>query len=306
MKRIIAVVATLVLVPASPALADDLSELLERGADASYSAEQIITCSTPDGVRDAVVHIAQGDEGIHIAAPVQDDVEVTSGRGGWVLSREGAVVNGVVVEGVGEVGESRYEVDDGRAAAFLGRKVALYRMWDGDLLRAELIIDGQTGAVMRAITYNSDGSIYCERRFIAFDPTPPAIQPLAADTVEHYQPVTETTRLPLELAGFTLLDAYLDQDGLVFGYYSDGFFSFAVFETPAPVELAEPSEVETDLGAYERSFSPGQVTYVWEIRTGGMALIGDLPPDMHEAVLADLPVPERQGWLGRLWRSLFG
>jgi hypothetical protein len=37
-----------------------------------------------------------------------------------------------------------------------------------------------------------------------------------------------------------------------------------------------------------------------------MALVGDLPPDMHEDVLAGLPTPTDPGLLQRLWRSLFG
>jgi hypothetical protein len=37
-----------------------------------------------------------------------------------------------------------------------------------------------------------------------------------------------------------------------------------------------------------------------------MALVGDLPPDLHEAVLEELPRPETPGLFRRLWRSLFG
>jgi hypothetical protein len=37
-----------------------------------------------------------------------------------------------------------------------------------------------------------------------------------------------------------------------------------------------------------------------------MAMVGDLPPDMHEGVLAGLPAPEDPGLFQRLWRSLFG
>ncbi|HSO49614.1 MAG TPA: hypothetical protein VLS86_03630, partial [Acidimicrobiia bacterium] len=57
---------------------------------------------------------------------------------------------------------------------------------------------------------------------------------------------------------------------------------------------------------YARSFSPGQVAMAWETLAGGMALVGDLPPDMHEGVLAGLPAPEDPGLFRRLWRNLFG
>ena len=37
-------------------------------------------------------------------------------------------------------------------------------------LRGELIVDGATGALLSVVTYNGDGEVYCERRFIEFDP----------------------------------------------------------------------------------------------------------------------------------------
>lgn len=306
MKQLVIVVAVLIALPVPTALADDLSDLLERGGDASYSAEQIIACSTPDGPRDAVVRIDQGPGGLHVATPSGSEVEVTSGSGGWILTRRGTPVSGVVVEATGHLQESRYDIDDAQAAAFLGRKAGLYRLWDGDLLRAELIIDGQTGVVLRAITYGDDGDVYCERRLIAFDPSPSTLAVTAPEAVERIEPVADHSGFPDQLAGFTRLDSYVDEDGFSFAYYSDGFFSFALFETPAVVTLDEPVGVAIGDGSYGRTFTPGQVTYVWETKEGGMALVGDLPPDLHSGVLESLPTPERQGWLSRLWRSLFG
>jgi hypothetical protein len=103
-----------------------------------------------------------------------------------------------------------------------------------------------------------------------------------------------------------LLDQYVDDDGLKFSYYSDGFFSFALFETPVPVSLPDATEVELETGLYRRSFAAGQVTYVWETRDGGAALVGDLPPDLHDSVLAEMPLPHDPGFFRRVWRSLFG
>jgi hypothetical protein len=37
-----------------------------------------------------------------------------------------------------------------------------------------------------------------------------------------------------------------------------------------------------------------------------MAMVGDLPPDMHAGVLAGLAPPSAPGFLQRVWRSLFG
>ena len=44
----------------------------------------------------------------------------------------------------------------------------------------------------------------------------------------------------------------------------------------------------------------------WDMWQSGMALVGDLPPDLHEAVLSEMPHPEDPGFFRRWWRSLFG
>jgi hypothetical protein len=302
MRRALALAAVITMLPATSAAAAELEELLDRSREASYSAEQVITCSTPDGVRDAVVSLQQAGGDLQVSG----EVEVSSGSGGWALVREGSVVNSASVEtGSREAGPT-YRVDDGAAHPFLDRKAGLYRLYADDVLRGELIVDGATGALLSVVTYNGDGDTYCERRFIEFDPTPPAaVAPALADD-EVLEPTQDTGAFPEILGTFQRLDIYEDGEGLVFAYYSDGFFSFAVFQTPSVVELTEPGALTLEDRVYARSFAPGQVTYSWETRGGGMALMGDLPPDMHPEVLAGLAQPFSPGILGRLWRNLFG
>jgi hypothetical protein len=302
MKRALAVGVLLALLPATAASAADLEELLDRSHDASYSAEQVISCNTPEGARDAVVSLEQvGGE-----LQVSGEVEVSSGSGGWALTSEGSVVDSASVESETNDAEPNYRVDDGSANPFLDRKAGLYKLYAGDVLRGELIVDGATGAFLSVVTYNADGEVYCERRFIEFDPTAPdvAVPPVASD--EALEPSENAASFPEALGTFERLDIYEDGEGLVFAYYSDGFFSFAVFKTPSVVELTDPGSLNLEGMVYGRSFSPGQVTYSWETRNGGMALVGDLPPDMHPEVLASLDQPFAPGILGRLWRNLFG
>jgi hypothetical protein len=303
---VIALAVAIVLIPASAALGADLGELLDESREASYSAEQVISCSTPEGVLDAVVALSQVGGELHVGAPVDPDVEVASGYGGWALVREGAVVSSTNVQGTDLVTEPRYSVGEGAETEYLGRPATSYQMTGDGVVRAELIVDAEIGALLRVVTFREDGDVYCERRFIAFDPEPPSFSQASAEPDVEFSVSVVESELPETLVGFERLDVYEDEEGFTFAYYSDGFFSFAVFETPAVVTLEAGSAATFAELVYTRSFNPGQVTFAWETRTGGMALVGDLPPDMHEAVLAGLPTPYDPGLFRRLWRNLFG
>jgi hypothetical protein len=315
MKRTVALVVILVLVPATAASAD-LDDLLERSREASYSAEQIVTCSTPEGVRDAVVRIQQSGGEVRLGSTASTDVEVSTGLGSWALKRQGGVVSAAAVEPSSQPTSPKYVLSEPRSSEVLGRPASSYALVQStgsesdpgsDVLRAELVFDNQTGALMAAITFLEDGSTYCRRRFVSFDPTDPDFPPFEiSDFGEPQASVEIETDLPDEVAGFDRLDLYEDADGFRFAYYSDGFFSFAVFETPIKVELPGGSRIVFGEAAYQRSFTAGHATYVWESRDGGVALVGDLPPDLHESVLAGLPDSEEPGLLKRWWRRLFG
>jgi hypothetical protein len=299
-------VVALVTIPASAAFATDLDELLEESKEATYSAEQVITCSTPDGVRNAVVELSQASGELHVGAPVAPDVEIASGFGGWSLVRNGDVVSSANVDDTGETPEPVYAVDEGTPSDYLGREATMYRMTGDGVVRAELVVDTEAGALLRVVTFNADGSVFCERRFVTFDPNPPAAT--QAESAGEAEPAATgvDTDLPETLGSFERLDVYRDEEGILFAYYSDGFFSFAVFQTPTPVTVDGGSTVTVGDGVYARSFGPGQVSYAWESRVGAMALVGDLPPDMHEKVLQGLPAPQDPGLWRKLWRNLFG
>jgi hypothetical protein len=306
LRRALALGLALALFPASIALATDLDEMLEESRDASYRAEQVITCSTPDGVRNAVVELSQAKGELHIGAPVAPDVEVASGFGGWSLVRDGDVVSSANVDEGGDPPEPVYALDDGTATQYLGREATMYRMTADGVVRAELVVDVDAGALLRVVTFNGDGSVFCERRFVTFDPEAPATPRADSGPAAEAPQAGVETDLPETLGGFQRLDVYRDQEGILFAYYSDGFFSFAVFQTPALVTLAGGTKVTVGQGAYSRSFGPGQVAYAWESGRGAMALVGDLPPDMHQEVLQGLPAPQDPGLWRRLWRNLFG
>lgn len=306
MRRLALLVALMVMVPSMAALAADLDELLTRSQEATYSAEQIISCSTPDGVRDAVVRITQTGGELTVSSNVTDEVEIAAGAGTWSLRRGGGLVaEAAVGGGDNQQSEPLYSVQEERSVEYLGRAAISFLLIRDGEPRAELVFDEETGALVEAVTFSVGGEVYCERRFVSLDTEIP--EGNAKDVADGTPPaVIEAPVLPADVAGFDLLDQYIDEDGLQFAYYSDGFFSFALFEAPNSVVLPEATEVEFDSGSYGRVFTAGQVTYVWETRDSGMALVGDLPPDMHESVLSAMPHPADPGFLRRWWRNLFG
>jgi hypothetical protein len=308
MRRLLAIVVVIAVVgPAMSAGATELDELLEQNREAAYTAEQAISCSTPDGVRDAVVRISQSGGDITVASSLGDDVEVKTGDGGWTLSSHGGVVSSTAVETDEAEFEDLYRVEDLGETAAMGRSAMSYRLVRDGVIRAELVFDDETGAMVATTTFTENGETYCQHRFISFDPTDPGSDAETTPASEGVTPSqTADTSLPEVISGFQRLDFYEDQLGFRFAYYSDGFFSFAVFETPAIVRLEDAGVYELAGDEYRRAFSPGQATYAWEARSGGMALVGDLPPDLHEEILSALPAPTTPNIFRRLWRSLFG
>lgn len=309
MRRLLVVVLVM-MVPQSVALAGDLEELLEESRSASYSAEQLISCSTPDGTRDALIELEQRGEEVRYGGKSESGPQVWSGYGGWVVQADGSVVDSAAVTGDESIGDESpdqdtYTVEEREEVSYLGRSSTRYVLLDGDLPRAELVVDVETGVLLVVTTFDGDGEPYCERRFVAFDPQAPEWDTSEPGSGEELA-VSSTSHLPEIIGDFTLLDAYIDDAGLTFGYYSDGFFSFAVFESTVEIVLDGGVDHLVEGNRYLRQFTPGKVTYTWPVQGGGMALIGDLPPDMHEVVLEELPSPYDAGFFRKLWRNLFG
>ena len=308
MRRLLVLVLVMML-PHSVALAIDLDELLEESRSASYSAEQLIACSTPDGTRDALIELEQRGGEVRYGGKSESGPQVWSGYGGWVVQTEGSVVDSAAVANDQSVeAESSdpdtYTVEESEEMSYLGRTSSRYLLLDGDVPRAELVVDMETGVLLMVTTFDADGQPYCERRFVAFDPEAPEWDISEPGPGEELAVIS--TSLPEHIGDFTLLDAYVDDAGLTFGYYSDGFFSFAVFESTVEIVLDGGADHVLEGHRYLRQYSPGQVTYTWPVQGGGMALIGDLPPDMHDQVLGELPTPYDAGFFRKLWRNLFG
>jgi hypothetical protein len=309
---LVAVVTCLVVSLPAVAGATPLEPYLQRSADADFSGEQVVTCETPSGSRTVAMELVQagGTTVARSAAGGGSEVQVA---GGWfsVVTEEGSVDTSAVAAVAIPAG--RYTVSNVESLEVLGRDAERITVTDdAGIDRAVMVFDIATGALLESRIRNADGSVYCEIKMVDFDDTPTISVPVrevasASRTLEPVEPPAGGP-FPESVAGFARLETYEWEKGGVVGYYSDGLFSFTLLATRRPVILdaATAAGVTIDGGDYVRWFGAGQSIYVWETTDGGLTFYGDLPIDLQEAVLAELPDPTRIGVLARWWRNLFG
>lgn len=294
----------------TPLVAADLGGYLERSATAEFSGEQLVACETPDGSRDTVFEVAQSEGWVSAWSEADDESVVTLGLG-TLATISGGQVAATAVRGTTTGSDSpSYELGAEEPATYLGRAALEVSILRDDIERVRLTIDEETDAVVRTRTYLGDGSLYCDRRLLSFESdASTALSDRAEIDVEPASPIDSSpAELPEVTHGFQLLDTYQLDDGTL-SYYSDGFFSLGVVVTDRPVGFEDGAEVvsvETVAGEYRRVYVAGRVTVAWDTAAGNLALIGDLPPDLVDGVLADLPAPFDPGFFERIWVRLFG
>src|SRR5690606_38828639 len=96
-------------------------------------------------------------------------VQVTAGAGGWTLTRDDGLVAQATVDGGDAQAGALYTVEDGGTVEYLGRAAMAYLLIRDGEPRAELVVDDETGAVVKAVTLTLDNEVYCERRFVSLD-----------------------------------------------------------------------------------------------------------------------------------------
>jgi hypothetical protein len=303
--RLAAAIVVLSLLGAVPAVADDAIDWIERSHEAVFDSAQVVTCQTPDGQVDGVFEVSGTGLGVQAG---QGAAQRVYGANGVFSTTDAAQSIGVPVDERESAGPvySSIEVASER---FDGRRTKAFNLFRDELLRATVVFDFATGALLSISTFNADGSEYCVVDTTSFrQPIGLSEQlvPAEADTeLERVDP--DPVLSPARVAGFVRLDTYRWRETGSASFYSDGLFSFTLLNTPTTFALtdSDASDVELERGIYRRLFEPGRSTYVWESEMGGMSLVGDLPMDLQEAVLAELAPAERPGLLTRLWRRLF-
>lgn len=306
---LVVVLAAPMILPSVRARAtEDLDTYFTRAAAAEFSGDQVVTCSTPVGIRDSASRVAQKGGVVYVSAGVEGAPSVSAGAGTLAVTGPGGSASTVQVAAATEP-PGGYLLGTVEQVTYLERAADRLTLTSGGKARVRLTFDDATGALLRSETLNADGTVYCTTKMTTFVPGAPRVAASGGGEVRKLEKDTEfpAAVFPERIGTFKRLDVYgWNTDGEM-AYYSDGFFAFALYHVPGRFSVstvADAKEWTGKLGTYSRWYRPGTVTYVWDTASGGMALYGDLPVDLHATVLAQLPAPGRPSFFDRIL-SLF-
>jgi len=308
--RILVAAAVLLVVPV-PAFAhagdDRLADHLEGSAPDEFHGSGVVVCTwgtdaataTYDVTRRDGMTMTSGPTGEFMATAAQTVMRAGdewyavdfADRSPWSLS-------------------TRYRLGPPEATMHMGRAADLYVVFDGDLPRVRLVVDRATTVPLVTEVLDGEGRVFRMAALIDLDESdvamPAAPEPARMHMVVSTDPVAS---LPESLAGYRRMDTYMAAGGGVQAYYSDGLFSFSVFEAGRGA-TPEVFRSATAFGAsgtwYRRVVTPDRVWVHWNAPDRSYVLVGDLPPDHLIAALEDLPQPGQRALLIRMWRRLFG
>ena len=300
----IGAVTGLVIGPAAAALADDeLDRYLAEAAAADYSGTVVVVSRWAGDEVAAVVEVYKsgstvvvesGGESVTIAGDgSMHDASGTLRMSGWSATAS----------------SERYQVGESRQVVVVGRPALELDVTEGNDRRAVVTVDEATGAVLATVVLDGDGEVFRESTFTSFAPGADGLEEGDSGPGYTMMVVTPESDLPGELAGYRLTDGYRDGAGVAQAYFSDGLFSFSVFELDESTELdVDEAATVIDVAGHEYAVvvEPSRLLVAWRADGGDYLLVGDLPPDHLEAVLRLLPAPGSEGLFDRVWRSLFG
>lgn len=308
MRRIALLVVLAGLVVAPAAAADTgLEQLLEEASDAEFHGDGIVLCTWGPDSAAATYDITRSDGMSMVHAP---DGALMS-AGGLMATGDGSAWYGLEV---GEWSEwalhDRYTVSEPMATERLGRPAASVTVFEEGRPRALIVLDAESAVPLLTEIYGSDGTLFRIAALLDFEPGPSDMSdaPHEFDDMEHMDPARDTGALPVEASGYRRADAY-DAPGGVQGFYTDGLFSFSVFESKrgsTPEVFRDATAFQVGGETYRRIITPSHVWVQWHSPDRTYVLVGDLPPDHVAAVLPAFPEPGNRAFFVRMWRRLFG
>jgi len=206
--------------------------------------------------------------------------------------------------------QGRYVAVPGDSTLYLGRPARIIDVMEGAVLRMRMVIDEATAAPVSSEVYGPNQEVFHYSSMVEFSVSAdPAMGSIDGRDYEMMLPL-DAADLPDDLAGYRLVDVYGGPRESRQAFYSDGLFSFSVFAAEGRTDWQSTTDDETryvvDGSSYWRVVDPSSVWVMWNSPDAALALVGDLPPDHIEQVLAELPRPGTRIWFKRIWARLFG
>ena len=268
------------------------AEYLADDVRARYRARQIMACRDDTTFVDNTVDVTRLGNVTVMSDPLAH----------WTVLAGGSVSTGPSegpIETVTVTGPpprmGAYSVTGETRDEFRGRDTDIVTLGRDGVDRANLWIDVETSAIVHRELLTADGTVACVAELVEFEPIEDRIQASmpfdirAVVTESVYSPVASD--LPSTLAGLELVAAYPIDGGEV-GVFGDGLFAFAVVR----VDGAHP----------QPGLSETSPAVVWEAAGESWAVVGQLPQDLLERVIGDLPPAEKPNPFVDGWRILFG
>ena len=294
-----------VMAMTAPAIASDLEDYLEAAALAEYSGRRIII----------TIWDGESRAGIYGVTHVSDMTVIGTSDGGSLIGsgRVSAGTDGAIMvhEWSAYARSDRYTTTQPAPTLRLGRAAEIIEVIEDGALRARFTFDALTKVPLATEIFDSDGSLFRYSAMLEFDPKPElsyADMESMGDVYDVMLPV-EVDSLPHDAAGYVRADTYVGPDGTIQSFFTDGLFSFSLFEVDANARLDrfdDAMRVELGDASYRRLITPTETWITWKAGDVAYVLVGDLPPDHLEAVVGALPAPRDSSFLTRLWRGIFG
>lgn len=318
MRRLVALgLAGAVLLGPVAALADDaLEDYLEQAAASDFHGTGILFCAWA-GLSAGVAYEVTRSGGVSMVSGPEGDV--LSGAG-TTATRDGAAEwRAIELTSASSWRLSdRYTLSARQPTSRLGRPATAYTVMEDGRPRVRLVVDDASSVPLLTEVLDGEGRVFRVAVMVEFEAGDAVARVAAArpmgelsgmEGTETMLPVAPPATLPGEVAGYRMADTYLVPGGTIQAFYTDGLFSFSVFEArrgSTPEAFRSAPNWEAGGERYRRIVTPALAWIQWHAPDHSYALVGDLPPDHLVAVLAGLPEPGNRSWFVQLWRRLFG
>jgi hypothetical protein len=295
-----------VAMPVGSAIAADLDDVLADARESTYTASRLIV-SVWGGQTQVTREFVEHADGMEM---VRRDTDWSMAGNGKAASMGDKPAGFTFLTKERSAPTSRYTVEERDKVDHMSRPCRIVDVMEGDILRASLVVDDRSGALLIQELYTVNGDLFRRTTLSDFRAYRTYEAPMdeAAVPMEVVMP-EDSKLLPEDAAGYALIDAFNAPGGSEQGYFSDGLFRFSLFVLDGRTVVTgfeEPMAFVTGDGVYDMVATAQTVRLSWKDGSNNYVLVGDIPPDHLRDILADLPSPSSDGMWGRWWQKLFG